>query len=180
MTTRVVLGRLRHGPGGSAVHFERWYGTTPEDLWSALTGPDRLARWLAPVKSEAGVEGETGAVGGVGVGGEVRLLFGEDAVALVTVRECRPGQRLVLDWMFPDGLGSALRADLLPESDGVVLMLDHSGFPASPAEYAAAWQVNLDQLAAELVGQKATADYLAEFEQLRPHYDAAWRRLTAG
>ena len=60
----------------------------------------------------------------------------------------------------------------------MLLTLDHSGFPASPAEYAAAWQVNLDQLAAELVGQPPSVQYVAGFEELWPHYDAAWRRLT--
>jgi uncharacterized protein YndB with AHSA1/START domain len=31
------------------IRFERRYDFTPEEVWSALTEPDRLTRWLADV-----------------------------------------------------------------------------------------------------------------------------------
>ena len=48
MTTD-VWGVLIPTPNGVTVRFERRYATTPEDLWSSVTEPDRLARWLGPV-----------------------------------------------------------------------------------------------------------------------------------
>jgi uncharacterized protein YndB with AHSA1/START domain len=166
MGTRVIFGRLRMGPGGSAVRFEWRFEMDQAEVWSALTDPERVARWLAPI-------------GGVfAVGGEVRVDFGGGAAASVLIRACRPGRGLVLEWVFPDGLSTPLRVELRRDGDTTVLALDHSEFPASPAEYAAAWQVNLDQLAAELTGRTPTADYGTEFEQLMPHYTAAWQRLV--
>jgi uncharacterized protein YndB with AHSA1/START domain len=165
MTTRVIFGRLRLGPGGAAVRFEWRYAADADLVWSALTRPERLARWLAPVHGE------------LVVGGEVRVDFGGGALAHVAVRDCRPGQCLVLQWVFPDGLATPLRVDLRRDGDDTVLALDHSGFPDSPVEYAAAWQVNLDRLSAELVGRYPNADYATEYGALVPHYTAAWQRL---
>jgi hypothetical protein len=42
------LGSLRIDGDRCGLRFERVYDTTPDDLWSALTEPERLARWLAP------------------------------------------------------------------------------------------------------------------------------------
>ena len=47
-------GVLIPGDGGVTVRFERSYRTTPADLWSAVTDPERLARWLGPVYLRAG------------------------------------------------------------------------------------------------------------------------------
>ncbi len=165
MRTRVILGRLRMGPGGSAVRFERRYDARPEQLWAALTEPDRVARWLAP----------TG--GDLTVGGQVRIDFGGGAEAVVLIRSCDPPRALALEWVFPDGLATPLRVQVRPDGDSAVLVLDHAHFPGSPAEYAAAWQVHLDPLAAELAGRSPEADYATELEQLVPYYAAAWRRL---
>ena len=168
MTTRVIFGRLRMGPGGSAVRFERRYDAGPEQLWAALTHPDPVARWLAPIGGE------------LIVGAEVRIDFGGGAEAVALIRSCDPPRALVLEWVFPDGLATPLRVQLRPDGESTVLVLDHAHFPGSPAEYAAAWQVHLDQLAAELVGRSPGSDYASELEQLIPHYAAAWRRLTDG
>jgi uncharacterized protein YndB with AHSA1/START domain len=164
MTTRVIFGRLRVGPGGSAARFEWRYPVDSAELWTALTDPARVERWLAPI------------VGEQAVGAQVRVVFGPDASAQLTVRACRPGERLAVEWVFPDGLGSLVRVELRPDADGAVLALDQSGFPGSPVDYAAAWQVHLDRLGAELAG-RAPADYVSELEELIPHYAAAWQRL---
>jgi uncharacterized protein YndB with AHSA1/START domain len=166
MGSRVIFGRLRLGPGGSAVRFEWRFAVGQSELWSALTEPERVARWLARIGGE------------LAVGGEVQVDFGGGSTASVLIRECRPGRGLVLEWVFPDGLSTPLRLELRREDDVTVLALDHSQFPGSPAEYAAAWQISLDQLAAELAGRTPTADYGTEFAQLMPHYTAAWQRLV--
>ncbi len=165
MTSRVIFGRLRMGPGGSAVRFERRYDAHPEQLWAALTEPDRVARWLARIGGDRIA------------GGEVRIDFGGGAEAVALVRSCDPPRALALEWVFPDGLATPLRVELRPDGDSTVLVLDHAHFPGSPDEYAAAWQVHLDLLAAEIAGRSPEFDYASELEQLVPHYAAAWRRL---
>jgi uncharacterized protein YndB with AHSA1/START domain len=154
------------GPGGSAVRFEWRYDAPPAELWAALTRPERVARWLAPISGE------------FEVAGQIRVDFGGGAVASVFIRACVPDRALTLEWVFPDGLVTPLRVELRRDGDVTVLALDHSCFPGSPAEYATAWQVNLDQLAAELAGRPITTDYGTEFAELLPHYEAAWQRLV--
>lgn len=166
MTTQLIFGRLRLGPGGAAVRFEWRYAAAADRVWAALTEPDRVARWLAPISGEQVV------------GGAIRVDFGAGAVASVLIRECRPGRSMVLEWVFPDGLATPLRVELRREHDATVLAVDHSNFPASPAECAAAWQVYLGQLAAELSDRPVTTVYGTELAELLPHYVAAWQRLV--
>jgi len=48
----VTVGQLRLDGDRRAVRFERHYETTIEDLWEAVSNPDRLRRWLGePVLS---------------------------------------------------------------------------------------------------------------------------------
>ena len=43
-----LYGVLSHSGDACKVTFEREYATSSADLWSALTEPGRLTRWLAP------------------------------------------------------------------------------------------------------------------------------------
>ena len=53
-----VLGSIRaDGDGTGTVRMESLYATDPDDLWSALTAPDRLARWIAQVDGDLRVGG---------------------------------------------------------------------------------------------------------------------------
>lgn len=42
-------GTLRAEGERAGVRFERRYDAAPEEVWSALTEPERLTRWLANV-----------------------------------------------------------------------------------------------------------------------------------
>ena len=58
---RVVTDATRNGKPARRVTLQRRYDTTPEDLWDALTSPERLPRWLLPVSGElklGGVDGK--------------------------------------------------------------------------------------------------------------------------
>ena len=48
-----VLGSVRaDGDGRGTVRMDSVYDTGPDDLWSALTEPPRLARWIATVEGD--------------------------------------------------------------------------------------------------------------------------------
>ncbi|NUR06006.1 MAG: hypothetical protein HOQ45_03235 [Nocardioidaceae bacterium] len=47
-----VLGTLRAADGTDTVRLEDRFDTDVDDLWSALTEPDRLARWLGAVDGD--------------------------------------------------------------------------------------------------------------------------------
>jgi len=59
------IGSLRSDDERCAVRFQRLYDFTPAELWSAITDPDRVGRWLAQAQIEPGE------------GGRVRLAFDE-------------------------------------------------------------------------------------------------------
>jgi len=131
-------GVLIPGDGGVTVRFERSYRTTPADLWSAVTDPERLARWLGPVYLRAG--------------GRYELRMGDDVPsadqnATGEVRECDEPNRLVLTWSFPGEQPTLLEVEIRPADDGAVLVLQHQVLTEEAARgYGGGWHATLDQL----------------------------------
>lgn len=109
------------------VEREMEIDASPEAVWRALTDAAELMRWFPP---EAEVT--------PGVGGEIRLKWGEHWDGRCAIQEWVPGARLVYTWMEniapPDvetGQPSKpLLVDFLIEGRGgkTVLRLVHSGF----------------------------------------------------
>ena len=155
-------GTLRAEGERAGVRFERRYDFAPEEVWSALTEPERLGRWLANV-----VELD------LRVGGRLLLVWKEgddDQRTDGRVREVEPGRVLELDWAYPGEPDSVARFELRPDGDGTLLVLDHRGLPpAAIAGYGAGWHSHLDSLDAHLAG--AEADWSARFEELGPAYE---------
>ena len=52
-----VVGTLGSVDGAGVVRMEDHYDTGIDDLWSALTDPQRLARWIADVEGDLRVGG---------------------------------------------------------------------------------------------------------------------------
>ncbi len=46
MTVTTPLGRVLRDEDGVRLEFVRTYGNPIDDVWSALTDPDRVARWI--------------------------------------------------------------------------------------------------------------------------------------
>lgn len=46
MTPTTPLGRLLHDADGMRLEFVRTYDEPIDDVWAALTHPDRVARWF--------------------------------------------------------------------------------------------------------------------------------------
>jgi uncharacterized protein YndB with AHSA1/START domain len=60
----------------------RTYDTTADDLWSAITSPDRLRRWFLPVEGELKLGGRYQLIGNAGG----------------TITRCDPPEALDLTW----------------------------------------------------------------------------------
>jgi uncharacterized protein YndB with AHSA1/START domain len=54
-----ILGSLRSEDGKGVVRIEDRYDTDIDDLWSAITSPDRLARWIGRVQGDLRPGGES-------------------------------------------------------------------------------------------------------------------------
>jgi uncharacterized protein YndB with AHSA1/START domain len=155
-------GKLRAEGGRCGVRFERRYDATPDELWSALTEPDRLGRWLADV---ADLE--------LRVGGRFLLRWQESDGTQETdgtILALEPGKLLELNWTYPGEPDSVARFELMPDGDGTILVLDHRGLPPGAiAGYGAGWHSHLDSLDAYLAGGRA--DWSARFQELGPAYE---------
>ena len=83
---RTVSSLEIDGKPARAVTLGRTYQTTPEDLWDALTNPERLSRWFAPVTGDLNLNGRYQIDGNAG--GEITA--------------CEPPVHLKLTWVFGD------------------------------------------------------------------------------
>ena len=112
--TREVRNLEKDGQPAKAVIASRVYDTTPADLWDALTRPERLKRWFAPVTGDLTLSGRYQVEGNAGG----------------TVLECVPERKLALTWEFA-GTISWVNLVLTEEGGGTRLELEHIA-PLSP------------------------------------------------
>jgi len=86
--TRTVSELEREGKPVRNVTLERTYDTTPDDLWDAMTNPERLARWFAPVSGDLKLGG--------------RYQVENNAGGVIT--DCVPTRYFSVTWEFGGGL----------------------------------------------------------------------------
>src|SRR5512132_3727332 len=114
-----ILGSLRSANGKGIVRMEDRYDTNIDDLWSALTDPSRLARWLGAVE------------GDLRLGGEFRARFlasGWEGTG--RVEACEPPQRLLVVTRGVDEPDEhVIEATLAADGDHTVLILEERGMP---------------------------------------------------
>src|SRR5215831_19854101 len=80
-----ILGSMRSADGKGVVRMEDRFGTGIDDLWSALTDPRRLARWIGEVE------------GDLRLGGEFHFrFFASGSEGTGRVDACEPPRRLLL------------------------------------------------------------------------------------
>ena len=130
------------------VTVEREYATTTADLWSALTEPERLERWLGQYTAD-------------GDDGGYRLQMGGGfPVVTGRVLGCEPEKRIVVLWLFTGEAEAKLEADLLAHGDGhVVLTLTHRRAQAvNAAVWGAVWEDVFTHLDRELSGEQGPGD----------------------
>jgi uncharacterized protein YndB with AHSA1/START domain len=157
MTER-TLSTIRPEAGHATVHVEDVYDTTVDDLWSAVTVPERLARWIAEVD------------GDLRVGGTFRIRFTSGWEGTGEVVSCEPPHRLRVSNRETDGSSTVLEAVVTAEGDRARLVVEEHGLPLDGAEpYAAGWQVHLEDLGAVLAGRERS-DWSARWRQLIPSY----------
>src|SRR5579875_349778 len=130
---RRILGSLRSAEGTGIVRMEDRFDTDIDDLWTALTDPARLARWLGEVE------------GDLRLGGAFRArFFASGWEGTGRVEACEPPRRLlVLTKESPEEPDDhSIEATLTPDGDGTILVWEERGVPVDLlAEYGAGIQV---------------------------------------
>ena len=169
--TRRILGTLRSADGRGVVRVEDRFDTDVDDLWSALTDPARLARWIGEVE------------GDLRLGGEFRARFFDGWEGTGRVETCLAPEHLLLavrdaDAGADDGQADEGTIEVRLTADGgqTVLVWEERGMPlAHVAAYGAGIQVHVEELADHLAGrERDEAD--AAWDQLLP----AYQQLAAG
>lgn len=105
---RGVESTTHKGQPARIVIGERYYPTGIEDLWDAITNPERLPRWFLPIG------------GDLKVGGTYQL----EGNAGGTVERCDPPEALDLTWEFGGNI-SWVRVRLSATDGGAILRLEH-------------------------------------------------------
>jgi uncharacterized protein YndB with AHSA1/START domain len=148
-----VTREVRDGPAMRVVVASRSYETDVDDLWDALTNPERLPRWFAPVSGDFKLGGKYAITGN----------------ASGTITRCEPPKHLALTWEFGGGV-SWVEVDLAPEGGGARLELRHTAYPEAHWDQFGAGAVGIGW---EL-GLLGLHLYLKGGSQKPPESDPAW------
>ena len=152
-----LVGTLRTVDGKGGVRMEDAYDTDIDDLWTALTDPQRLSRWIADVE------------GDLRLGGEFRARFTSAWEGSGRVDVCDRPTRLVVTMTGEDG-ETVIEARLNSEADQTRMVIEESGLPVGGlAAHGAGWQAHVEDLATHLAGQEA-ADWKTRWLELTPSY----------
>jgi len=171
-----ILGSLRSADGAGIVRIEDRYDTDIDDLWSAITDPDRLARWFGEVDGE------------LSLGGEFRVQIADAGERTGRVEACDAPQRLLVttretDESYRRGQGvppfdAVWDITLTADGDQTILVIEVKGMPLDKiAFFGAGWQIHAENLAAYLAGRELD-DLEARWEELVPPYQGLSANLS--
>ncbi len=154
-----ILGSLRSADGKGVVRMQDRFDTGIDDLWSAITEPRRLARWIAEVEGEPRL------------GGEFRARFTSQWEGTVRVEVCEPPHRLMVVTRADSRPGElVIEATLTADGDQTILVIEARGMrPDQLPDYGAGWQVHVEDLAAHIAGRER-CDIEARWDELLPAY----------
>jgi uncharacterized protein YndB with AHSA1/START domain len=156
--TGSLLGWTREVDGSGTVHVEDVYDTAIEDLWAAVTEPERLARWLAEVS------------GDLRVGGTFAARFTSSWEGPGRVEVCEQPRRLLLTMQPGTDEEMQIEALLTTEADGTRLVVEERGFPPGVApDHGAGWQAHIEDLRAYLEGREP-GPWKQRWQELIPSY----------
>jgi uncharacterized protein YndB with AHSA1/START domain len=152
--------------GRQRLEFRRSWPDPIEDVWSALTEPERLARWIGAY------DGARGA-GGTGTF-TMTHEEGEPIGEPMTIRECDPPRRLVIEWVQQGAEHWSVALDLWTDEGRTVLRFVQM-FPAGAdvVDFAMGWHWYLDRLDAEVGGRPVSGDWDAFLAETGPAYGRA-------
>ena len=155
-----ILGSLRSADGKGIVRMQDRFDTDIDDLWSALTDPGRLARWMGEVE------------GDLRLGGEFRArFFASGWEGTGRVEACEAPRRLLLQTMQPGQQREHfIEVTLAADGDRTILVWEERGMSLDLlAAYGAGIQVHVEDLAAHLAGRER-CDAGARWNELLPAY----------
>jgi uncharacterized protein YndB with AHSA1/START domain len=155
-----LLGTLGADRGTGVVRMEDRFETDIDDVWSALTTPERLARWVGEFE------------GDLRVGGTYHYYFtASGAEGTGRVEECEPPRRLRLSHGIEQQDAHTIEVELREDGDRTVLVVEERGIPLGQlAGYGAGIQIHVEDLGAHLEGRRPDGDTDNRWDRLEPRY----------
>ena len=150
-----------------AIEIERRIQASPETVFAYFTDPERYRMWQG---MEAELDPRPGGVF------RVRMTGRSGTVVRGEYVEVEPPRRLVFTWgwermdQLPEGMAdvppgtSMVEVDLVPDGEGTVLRLRHSGLPSDVAHafHGNGWDASLVRLVAAAEGRDPGPNPFAE------------------
>ena len=158
-----IEGTLHADGGAGLVRMKTQLDTGIDDLWSALTEPQLLARWYGNFDGEFHVGGTfTAFIPGSGWDGQGR------------VDECDAPRHLSVTMWENEGEEQGLTVDLVADASHTNLILEKGGIATDLCwAYGAGWQAHLEDLAEFLAGREKadlSISWNMRFDELEPIY----------
>jgi uncharacterized protein YndB with AHSA1/START domain len=153
-----ILGTMRRiDERRGAVRVEDVYDTDVADLWSAITEPHRLARWVAEVE------------GDLRIGGIIQARFTSTWEGPGRIDVCEPPNHLVLTMEPGTDDEAVIEALLTEEGERTRLVVEERGLPLDVLYgHGAGWQAHIEDLGRYLAGGQS--NWKSRWAELTPAY----------
>ena len=153
MTVTTPFGEVVRDDEGLRLEFVRTYDEPIDDVWGAVTEPERLSRWFGTWSGDP-------STGTVDVHMQEDLSGGPQPARII---ECVPPTRLVVELPSPDGPW-LLSVSLQPRGAGTELVFYHRlAEPYDATSVGPGWHYYLDRLGAVVSGRDVPTDWDAYF-----------------
>ncbi len=153
-----LVGSVYAEDDAGTVRVEDVFDTQVDDLWDAVTVPERLARWVATV------------VGDLRPGGLFTVAFTSGWEGPGRVDVCDAPHHLLVTMQPGSSEQTRIEAWLTPDGRGTRLVVEERGLPLDDApDHGAGWQAHVEDLRAHLEG-RATRGWHDRWQELRPDY----------
>jgi uncharacterized protein YndB with AHSA1/START domain len=155
-----ILGSMRRiDEKRGAVRVEDVYDTDIADLWSAITEPHRLARWIATVEGE------------LKVGGIVQTHFTSTWEGPGRIDVCDAPNHLVVTMEPGTDDEAVIEAVLTAEGERTRLVVEERGLPLDVLyKHGAGWQAHVEDLGRYLAGGQSA--WKSRWQELTPAYQS--------
>lgn len=159
-----IEGTLHSIDGQGVVRMRVRYPADIGDVWSALTDPQRLARWYGKVEGDLRIGGEF-----------TDFVSGSESEGRGRIEVCDPPRQLRFTSVREgEGPKVSVAVDLADAGAQTVLVVEVRGLPPDNLyAYGAGWQVHVEDPAAHLQGQQRPgwpATWLSRWDELAPSY----------
>jgi uncharacterized protein YndB with AHSA1/START domain len=160
-----VESTLHSANGKGVVRMRARFESGIDDVWSALSEPEHLARWFGHVTGDLRDDGEYSAV-----------VFASGWDGRGRIDACVQPQRLTVTMWEQEGAEHTIAVELSADGNHTILALEVRGVPLEYVwAYGAGWQEHVEDLGLHLAGRdrpESPSGTGARFEELEPLYRA--------